>query len=157
MILLIEISISILLGVIFIQDLKYRGIYWFLPFLLFGLLAYLNYIKFGLVIAEIVLYNLAIISLFTCLLLLYFLFRYGKEGLTNLKSQLGLGDVLFVLAITPLFIPQNFILFLTLSFAFALLIGGLMILIKKWKTIPLCGLQSLCLISLYLINSNLFI
>lgn len=153
----LKISILFTLGIIFFQDLKFRGIYWFLPMILLSSFFYLNYLNYGEIIVEILLYNIGIIMLFTSLLIIYFLVRYQKDGLHQIRNQIGLGDALFVFALTPAFLPQEFILFLTISFAVSLIAGVLMINLNKWKTIPLAGLQSFVLIILLTLNSNLIL
>lgn len=152
----LKIAICLTLVLILFQDLKSRGIYWFLPMVLFAFFSYFNYLEFEEVILDIIVYNTSILLLFGSLLMLYFLLRYGKNGLQTLKSQVGLGDALFILALTPAFLPQQFILFLTISFALSLLIGLTMMTLKRWNTIPLAGLQSGFLLLLFISNSTSF-
>ncbi|OXE95176.1 hypothetical protein B0A63_25375 [Flavobacterium johnsoniae UW101] len=69
----------------------------------------------------------------------------NKQFLNPFEHYFGLGDLLFYLAVTPLFILPNFILFFILSMLFALL---LQFAFKKYiheNTVPLAGFSSLFL------------
>lgn len=90
--------------------------------------------------------NIVIVLLQLVVVTFYFSLKHGK--LTNiLKQYMGLGDILLLLAIVPLFTPLIFTLFLaavylTVLLLFLLLHGLRMV---KDKTIPLAGGISLLL------------
>jgi hypothetical protein len=70
----------------------------------------------------------------------------NKQFLNPFQNYFGLGDLLFYLAITPLFLFQKYILFFILSMVFAVVMQlGLKKLIKQ-ETVPLAGFSSLLLI-----------
>ena len=62
--------------------------------------------------------------------------------------MIGLGDVLFFLAITPLFNLKTYILFFIIGMIFSLVIHISVNAIKKQKTVPLAGYLSIILIVL---------
>ncbi len=108
----------------FYQDWRERGIH----YLLFPLILFISLILFwrsGFP-WSIIGSNALFLSVVFIAMIGYVSLRNGK--LTNVfKSDFGWGDVLFLFAITPLFAPQNFILFfisgMILSGIFHLLIG----------------------------------
>lgn len=75
------------------------------------------------------------------------LLRYGHR---RLKNSIGLGDILFLFAMTPLFVPAGFILFLVISLLASLcwyqIQSGLS---GQVQTIPLVATTGMC----YLIYS----
>lgn len=72
---------------------------------------------------------------------IYLLIRY-RHFINPLKKHLGMGDVLFALATTPIFPPQEFILFLLAS-----MIGGLLwwLAYGRKGLIPLVGVSGIVL------------
>ena len=72
---------------------------------------------------------------------IYLLIRY-RHFINSLKKHLGMGDVLFALATTPIFPPQEFILFLLAS-----MIGGLLwwLAYGRKGLIPLVGVSGIVL------------
>lgn len=84
------------------------------------------------------------------LILLYtFLWGYVKFLRVNkyrsLRNAIGLGDLLFIPALTPLFTPVDFMLFLIVSFVLSLAFWGVMgIVTKKRSAIPLVGTVGCC-------------
>ena len=69
----------------------------------------------------------------------------NKSFLNPFQNYFGLGDFLFYIAIAPLFLLQNYILFFILSMLFAI---GLQIGLKKFikeQTVPLAGFSALLL------------
>jgi len=125
------------------QDFKERAISaWTIPVLfLLGLyLAYLDEIWKP----WFLLFNLFFVGIQLLGVSFYFSIKH-KEWVNITKSYLGLGDVLFFLAITPLFAPVQFCSFFIGSLLFILLITGIYHISKhKLKTIPLAGAMSLC-------------
>lgn len=68
----------------------------------------------------------------------------------------GLGDLLFYIAITPLFLLHNYVLFFILSLFFAVCMQfGLKKIIKE-QTVPLAGFSSLFLFIILLKDSFVF-
>ena len=70
----------------------------------------------------------------------------NRQFLNPFQNYFGLGDLLFYIAITPLFLLHKYILFFILSMIFAI---GLQIALKKMlkhDTVPLAGFSALLLI-----------
>lgn len=136
-----------LLGLVFLliiyQDFKERAISaWTIP-LLFLLSLYLAWTD-DIWEAWFLLYNLSFIGIQLLGVSLYFSIKH-RQWINVTKDYLGLGDVLFFLAITPLFAPLQFCSFFIGSLLFILVGAGIYHLsINKLKTIPLAGAMSLC-------------
>ncbi|MDH4471097.1 MAG: hypothetical protein QE487_00735 [Fluviicola sp.] len=141
----------LLLGTIFLQDLISRSIWWFLPPLLFGAFIAYRWNEFSWLALG---FNTAFIALLMGFLFIYIRFRFGKPELI-FKQYFGLGDLLFILALTPLLSFQQFILFFTVGTFSTLVIHGIILLFKKQTTIPYAGYFSLVtLVYLLLLHSG---
>lgn len=131
--------------IIFYQDLKYRGVSWPIFVLLFATtigLAIVNKVN----LIEIIL-NVSFVSIILATLFLYSFIK-RKKVYNILKSDLGLGDILFFYAITPLLYSIWFQYF----FVFGLL-GSLILFLFFIKgndnpTIPLAGYLAIFLLFL---------
>jgi hypothetical protein len=124
---------ALLLGTIFVQDIRTRSIWWFLPPLLFG--AFILYRHETLVWAELAVNVLFVIFLMG-FLALYIRLRFGKFE-NPFVAHFGLGDLLFILALTPLLPVREFIYFFT---------AGTFLLAMRFRrqqTIPYAGYFSL--------------
>lgn len=133
-------SFSLLL--VFFQDWKYRRIHVLLPVIIFLFSFYLTHLK--LIPIKNILFNTAFFIITLGVLVIYMSIK-NKQFLNPFEHYFGLGDLLFYLAVTPLFILPNFILFFILSMLFALL---LQFVFKKYiheNTVPLAGFSSLFL------------
>ena len=74
----------------------------------------------------------------------------SKQFLNPFQNYFGLGDLLFYIAITPLFLLQKYILFFILSMVFAVVMQlGLKKIIKQ-ESVPLAGFSALFLIIIIL-------
>ncbi|NOQ74884.1 MAG: hypothetical protein GQ574_22915 [Crocinitomix sp.] len=140
-----HIALGVLLIIAFLQDWKHRAISWVIfPLLLIvaGLIFWTaDLSKLTLV------FNMVFLTIVIGCLFLYVSFKRGE--LTNIfKADLGLGDVLFLIAITPLFMDRNYILF----FITGMIVSGLVHLAiaggKKNVKIPLAGYLALYIIGL---------
>lgn len=133
----------VLLGIIFLQDIRTRSIWWFLPPLLFVTFLIDRWETLSLIGIA---FNITFIVCLMAFLTVYIRFRFGK--LQNpFKEYFGLGDFLFILAITPLLSFQQFIYFFTAGTLITLLIHGGTLLFKKQTTIPYAGYFSLVTMS----------
>ena len=155
--LIFHIALGALLMVTFYQDWKYRAIVWFIfP---------------GMAIAALLIFllpggdwripgsNLIFVLLVVALLFLWVSARERK--LTNIfERHFGLGDLLFFIAIVPLFGHQNFVLF----FISGMMFSGLIHLVVSYKmnrtSIPLAGYLALYVLLLkgvsLVFNTDLF-
>jgi hypothetical protein len=132
--------ILILIAIIY-QDFRYREIWWFMPpLLLIGGFLY----KWETLNWEHFLFNFVFISLLISFLVVYVRIRFKSNNL--FKDYFGLGDVLVLIAITPLFGFPFFIYFFTASTIISLIGYVLMSLFKAQKSIPYAGYISLCTI-----------
>jgi hypothetical protein len=132
------------LGYIAFQDFKYRAVYWFLFPGLSLLLYYMKYPKAGnLLTLQDAIYALSFLAVQLIILFLYFTVK-NRKAVNILKSHLGLGDVLFLVAISFYLSPVNYLLF----YVFSLLLIIIYVLMlnltrKKMEQIPLAGLQAI--------------
>lgn len=146
-----------LVGVIF-QDFKSRQIYWFWPPLLFAVFFMESYQRLSF---NELLQNIGINSLFIVVnLLMVSLYFSAKERkwINIFKQHFGWGDFLFLLAITPIFSPLNFVLFFVISLILIGLLHAILITFGQLviTTVPLAGWLSVLLVIALLLNAFLF-
>lgn len=150
--LLLNSLIIFLLITIFWEDLKLRSVHWFLfPALAICLFCY-EYKNSGLTATTLnTVSNLAFIALQTSILTIYISIKQRK--LTNIfKNMIGLGDLLFFVALAFYFSLVNYIIFYILSLLSILLFWPVSNLIgkKKDKYIPLAGIQAFLFACIFL-------
>ncbi len=136
---MILIALIAVLATIIYQDFRYREIWWFTPPLLFiGAFAYkwqtLNWQHFA--------FNFLFIGILIVFLVIYVRFRFGSNNL--FQEYFGLGDVLLLLAITPIFGFPFFIYFFTGATIISLIGHLVFTLFKTSKSIPYAGYISAC-------------
>lgn len=141
-----KIALAILLlclVLIFIQDITYRRIHVILPIVIFSLSFFIIPLKkYDLV--EILVFNTCFFFITLGTLTLYMSLK-SKKFLNPFEHYFGLGDLLFYVAITPLFLLKNYILYFILSMLFAILMQlGLKKFITE-ETVPLAGFSALFL------------
>jgi hypothetical protein len=144
---IITLGLLVLLVVSVYQDFRFRAISW----IVFPLLACLNFlvtwIGFGIIHAvENTLYSSCFIILQLSLVSAYYSIKHGKFILI-INEFIGLGDILFLFSITPLFPFTLFVLFLILALSLILLIYGNKTLFNKNTKIPvpMAGLLAMAL------------
>lgn len=130
------ISISLLIK-LFIEDWKNRSVQWYLfPFILVC-----TYFINSRVLEnywEVVIFNLVIVSIQLCTIILYLKIKnYDWRSLTS--KYFALGDILFLLILSFSFSSEFFLIFNICSIVFSLIIARIL----KLKTIPFAGIQSL--------------
>ncbi len=155
--LVLKLGLLVILLLIFYQDLRFQAVSW-----IFFLLGFL--INFFLAVKSLpfpdILLNMVIILLFIFFqLAIIYLFSWVKfkQRINIFSSVFGLGDLLFLIMILPVFSPLNFILFFIVSLVFTLLVFVALkeFNLLKIKKVPLAGLQSLFLFLVIL--SQIFI
>lgn len=151
---LLVIGLLGILGVSAFQDFRYRAISWINFPLLFALCIMLGILDQGL---WHMLYNLLYIFLFVVLqlLLVTLYFSIRKARIINIvNNYLGIGDILFLLAISPIFTLSHFIVFVVFSLCLTLILFSIIELLKlkRKPTIPLAGFLAAILIVLFLTN-----
>jgi hypothetical protein len=150
---LLTIFLIPILLLIFLQDLKKRTIHVGLPIVIFLLALLVNYISLDLNFSVIA-YNVTFVLINIIGLTLYLSFK-SKSFVNPIDTYIGLGDIVFFLALTPLFNLKPFILFFILGLLFSLLMHVAFMLFKRIQTIPLAGYLSLFLI-LNILAENFF-
>ncbi|MCH2224902.1 MAG: hypothetical protein MK066_09050 [Crocinitomicaceae bacterium] len=124
-----------LLIVCFYQDVKSRGIHWIIfP----GLLAASIYMAKTYISVEQILYNLMYITFMLGALTIYLSIKKGRLTFPT-DGYFAWGDILFLIAVTPLFSFQSFMLFFTIGTCVALIMHVLASIIKVQKSIPYAG------------------
>ncbi len=135
-------------GVMVFQDIKYRHIHVVLPILVFVAAMYMNkdiiYIYDGLKSLLFLIINFAAITI-------YFSIK-NSQPQNPFKTQIGIGDLLFLIAVIPLFSFRNFLLFFITGMVFSLLLYVLFQNKSQPKTIPLAGYLSLYIMLLMIPN-----
>lgn len=146
MTLVVKVLMVIVLGGIAYQDIKDKSVYAIL-FLLFAILgAYLHYQN---TMPEVFLITIVMNLGFTLILILM-VYLYSKIKLhLNFKETIGLGDIVFFIAIALSFATITLII----TFVFALIFSLLLHMVKKSnqqnKTVPLAGYMSLFYIAVF--------
>lgn len=137
------IGLQLCLLVVFYQDWKFRTIHILLPLLIFVLSLYILRHEIQ-VLFKVIIYN-SVFFLFTLSILTIYMSIKNKGFLNPFQNYFGLGDLLFYLAITPLFLLQNYVLFFILSMIFAITVQLGLKKIMKHNTVPLAGFSALFL------------
>jgi len=143
---LLFLFLFVCLLIIAYQDFKYKSVSW----LLFPVLLIISFfisvlqIKFNRLFISFF-YNFSFITLQLIILTIYFSLK-KKRFVSIINNFLGLGDVLFLIAVAFLFLPVNFILFNITGFFFTLLIFSFALFGKSTHyRIPLAGTLSFLL------------
>jgi hypothetical protein len=140
------------LGLIFWQDNKMRQIHVVLPVVVF--LCAFVFIKNFPSNYTIVLSNLIFLFTTFAALITYMSIK-NKKYINPFKNYFGLGDLLFYIAISPLFLLKSYIVFFVCSMIFAIVIQYLFKKYIAQDSVPLAGLSAVLLIFIIL-NDTLF-
>lgn len=132
------------LAVIFFQDWKQRQIHVALPVLVFAAAVWLGVQQNKITFQEIGC-NAAFFLVILSVLIVYMSVKQQRFS-NPFQNYFGLGDLLFYLSVTPLFLLRNYILFFILSMLFAIMLQLLLRKKMQDNTIPLAGFSSLFLI-----------
>ena len=155
MALIINIALLILLGALSFQDFRYRGISWMLLTVAFLLLAGKGLLVMKPVeLLKILLINSLMLLVQFAVLMLYF--RMKGFGFRDFwEKVMGIGDLLFLVAISIAFEPVNFIVFVLAGLLLSLLVYGSFSLLKpdRQRTVPLAGLLSVAMLVVTLFSS----
>ena len=149
---MIKILFILVLLFIFFQDLKFRAVYWFL----FPIVLVLSvWVGLDLTNIENMLWSLSFFLFSMGFLTLYMSLRQGK--LINItKGFFSWGDILFLLAIIPLFSFYLYLMFFTLGTIGTLLVHGIVLTVSKGeKTIPFAGYMSLFLTTYLIFDKHI--
>ena len=134
----------ILLGVLVYQDINYRAVSWLLFPILFFLFLFATLLEENFRIAlEYTLTNCLFILFQISLVYLYFCFKHKK--LINITNNLiGIGDLLFFIAVTPYLALPLFVLYIVTGMFLTLLVYSAFVWFKRIDRhsypIPLAGI-----------------
>lgn len=133
------------------QDFKQRAVHVVFLLLLFALGVW-EATVLGRSIGEM----LFSLSFVTTILTFMTLYLRAKAGfwVNPLKEHLGLGDVLFFLAVIPLFSPQGYMWFFISGLLGCLLVYTLLKTVIGKDSIPLAGMLSVYLLGLKILESQ---
>ncbi len=139
--------IGTLLLVVF-QDLKQRAIHVMLPIAI-GVLATAKFLIYDNPIQE-VLVTFTFLVLIMVGLFAYVSFK-SKRLVNPIDSSIGLGDIVFFIAVIPLFFSTSYVIFFTTGMILSIL-GHLFFNKRKDLHVPLAGYLSMYLIALLILN-----
>lgn len=139
------------LAVLFFQDWRHRKIHIGLPVAVFLISFFLVYETPELI--RIIALNAAFFLIILSLLVVYMSIK-NKQFSNPFRHYFGLGDLLFYLAVTPLFVLRNYVLFFILSMLFAIVLQLAFRKRMQHPTVPLAGFSALFLI-LVILNDQL--
>ena len=143
--------IIFLLVIVVFEDFKWRAIHWFLPLLIF--VASMVHVNWGFVQAGL---NIALIIFQFAVLAGYVLIKDRKMSL--FRSYIGTGDLVFFIAVSPLFGLPLFVYFLFCCYVFSLICHGIYLLINpNIASIPLAGYSSIVAVVFVLFGSNQYV
>lgn len=144
-------ALIILFVVVLLQDIWFRGVYWFIfpAVLLFSL-----WLKYDQLSLDRILLNVTFLFVLLGSLTLYLSIK-NQELVNITKGFFSWGDILFLLSIVPLFEPYVFVTFFTLGTILSLLIHVLVSIIKSQKTVPYAGYMALVGIAFLLLEDRL--
>lgn len=134
--------------IVFIQDWRYRRIHLVLPIIIF-VLSYFAIERKHKSIINIMGFNLAFLLITLSFLIIYMSLK-NKKILNPFQNYFGIGDLLFYIAVTPLFLLKNYILFFILSMVFAIVLQIILRKVISEKTVPLAGFTAVFLLLLVL-------
>jgi len=131
--------IAIIFLLIFIQDLKYRGVHWILfPVLLSGCVYY----SLEVISMSQILQNLSFLLVLLSSLTIYLSIKEGRMvNITN--GYFSWGDILFLIVIIPLFPFHLYMLFFIVGTVLTLVFHLFASIISIQKTLPYAGYMSL--------------
>ncbi len=135
-------------GIILYQDIRYRQIHIGLPILIFAIIVYMNIEIISL--AEILKSALFIAINFGAITI-YFSIKNSKIE-NPFSSYVGMGDLVFLVAVTPMFSFRNYMLFFISGMIFSLVLYGIFQNKDNQQTIPLAGYLSLYIMLLMIPN-----
>ncbi|MEO9531926.1 MAG: hypothetical protein ABJG68_15760 [Crocinitomicaceae bacterium] len=145
----LDIALILTLFLAFVQDWKSRSIHVLVFMVIAGIaIGKLTLSSFDLALAG---YNCLFVFAVIGLLMVYVSLKSGK-GVNIFKEHFGLGDLVFYIAITPLFGSRNFILFFISGLILSAVAHLIVILVKKDSPIPLAGYLSIYLIGILLLD-----
>lgn len=145
------ITLVLCLLTIFFQDWRYRKIHIALPVLIL-VFCFLSIDQRYVLQLRNMAYNMAFFLTVLGILVVYMSIK-NKQFLNPFDNYFGLGDLLFYLTISPLFLLNQYIIFFILSMLFSIILQLLLKKFIKEKTVPLAGFSALLLL-LVIVNDT---
>lgn len=130
-----------MLGFIIFQDLKNRAIHVLLPISIFLIALAINYLSDHLNFLMCIT-NIGFVVVNIVGLTLYFSLK-NRKLINPIDSMIGLGDILFLISITPLFSLKSYILLFIVGMAFSLVLHLIINVLRKQNSVPLAGYLSI--------------
>lgn len=129
----------ILFGITLFQDVKYRGVHWFVfPLLIVGTVLYrdgqMEWQQMG--------YNLAFVIVLLSSLTLYLTLKQGTLIVIT-QGYFSWGDILFLLALIPLFDVRTYMFYFIIGTIGSLLIHIAASRFQSQKSVPYAGYMSI--------------
>lgn len=139
------ILLFLLLSMVVYQDFRFKGVYWIAFPLLLVICCIYRFLISPSLLWENTVINFAFVLSQIALVHAYFYIKY-KRIVKIINVHLGLGDILFLLCISPLFSLLSYIVFYSVSLFISLIATLVYISIsKKQLLIPLAGFQAVIL------------
>ncbi len=132
----------------FLQDLRYREIHVALPVVVFASAFYLLYNKIGYGAVWTTVYNLVLISVIFLFMVFYMSIK-TKRLVNPFRNYFGLGDLLFFIAVAPLFFLSAYLMFFIGSMVFTIICYYAFKRFIHKNSIPLAGFASLLLLLVF--------
>ncbi len=136
----LEIFVVVILFLVLIQDLKYRAIHMALPLFLCVIGMY-QYIEKGYELT-LLLWNVCFLGITLGGAYMYVVVK-NKKFINPFMSAIGLGDILFFVAVLPFFYLVNYMLYFVTGLIFSIFCFLLLKLVKKTDLVPLAGFLAL--------------
>lgn len=131
--------ISIVFLVILFQDVRYRGVHWFVFPVLLAACFYYTFDQISLLQMGL---NCAFLIVLLLSLTIYLSLKENRlVAITD--GYFSLGDILFLVAIAPLFELRMYMFFFVVGTISTLLIHLVVNLIRRQKTLPYAGYMSI--------------
>lgn len=128
------------------QDVKYRQIHFLLPVILLGI-GFASIPGSGFNFFT----NMIFVTVNLLGVTLYYFIK-TKQLINLINTHIGIGDIVYFIAIAPFFTLQQYVFFFTGGLIFSLL---LFVLLKKIRpteqTVPLAGFLSIYFVGMYLV------
>lgn len=137
------ITFLICLLCVFLQDLKYRKINVIFPVAIFVSSCFI--VSKDIATLAIVVFNIIFLLLTIGLMILYMSIK-NSAFINPFENYFGLGDLLMLIAITPLFLLKGYIIFFITSMVLSIVAQLIVSRFTHNKTVPLAGYIALLLI-----------
>lgn len=131
--------IALIFFIILLQDIKFRAVHWISFPVLLGLCIYY---KLEIISWTQIGWSLIFLTILLLSLTIYLTIK-EQRFIKITQGYFSLGDILFLIAVIPLFDVKTFMLFFIVGTIFTLIVHLLISLFTLQKTIPYAGYMSL--------------